>query len=103
MNNVINIRIDRVYGKCTIYPANEQAELLAKIAGTKTLTNSALQLAEQMGFTIMETMAAKTQYGYAKEAVSGAIAALSQNANFPADIALAKSLLGQAEQLLKGA
>lgn len=49
----IEIEVRNVYGVPTIYPVNDQAKLLAKIAGTKTLTNASLALAEQMGFSIV--------------------------------------------------
>lgn len=54
----IKIRLDRVYGKVTIYPACERSKLLAEIAGTKTLTNGVLALAERMGFEIVESASA---------------------------------------------
>jgi hypothetical protein len=47
---IAQIEIKEVYGNRTIYPVNEQAQLLAKIAGTKTLTNSTVLLAKQLGF-----------------------------------------------------
>jgi hypothetical protein len=53
MNTKIEIEVRNVYGVPTIYPVNDQAKLLAKIAGTKTLTNASLALAEQMGFSIV--------------------------------------------------
>ncbi len=49
----ITIRIDRVYGKPTIYPACERAQLLAAIAGKKTLSKTDLAHAERMGFQIV--------------------------------------------------
>ncbi len=55
----IKIRVDRVYGKVTIYPACERSKLLAEIAGTKTLTNYTLALAERMGFDIVESASAE--------------------------------------------
>jgi hypothetical protein len=48
---IAQVWIREVYGNTTIYPANEQAELLAKIAGTKTLTTSTVELAKKLGFT----------------------------------------------------
>lgn len=52
----IKVKIDRVYGKATIYPACERSELIAQIAGTKTLTHSTLALAERLGFDIYEAV-----------------------------------------------
>lgn len=51
--STIAIRLREVYGKNVAYPANEQAELLARIAGTTTLTHETLCLAERMGFEIV--------------------------------------------------
>jgi len=53
----LRVRVERVYGRYTIYPANETAELFARIAGTKTLTNSNLGLAERLGFLIEQVPA----------------------------------------------
>lgn len=64
---VILIEVRNVYGKPTIYPVNEAARLLADIAGTKTLTNGVLGLAERMGFAIKEVSTQKTKYGMADE------------------------------------
>jgi len=60
---VIEIEVRNVFGNFTIYPANENAELIAAIAGTKTLTNAALAYAERLGFTIREVTKAKTKFG----------------------------------------
>lgn len=48
----IDVRVDRVYGNLTVYPACERAETLARIAGTKTLTLEALAEARRLGFGI---------------------------------------------------
>ena len=50
---VIEVSVKSVYGNTLIYPANENAKLLAQIAGTKTINNQALALAERMGFSIV--------------------------------------------------
>ena len=52
MKTKILIELRNVYGVTTVYPADEQAQLLAQIAGTKTLTHTTLALAERMGFSI---------------------------------------------------
>ena len=44
------VEIKEVYGNKTIYPLNDQALLLARIAGTKTLTPSTIDLAKKLGF-----------------------------------------------------
>ena len=40
------------YGNSVIYPACDNAETFAKIAGTKTLTRDSLELIESLGYTI---------------------------------------------------
>jgi len=52
MIDVIAVTIKNVYGEPKAYPANEQAQILADIAGTKTLTVNTLRCAEDMGFII---------------------------------------------------
>jgi hypothetical protein len=47
---IAQIEIKEVYGNKTIYPVNEQAQLLARIAGTKTLTPQTVDLAKKLGF-----------------------------------------------------
>ena len=44
------ITIRNVYGNDTIYPANDVAEIFAKIAGKKTLSNVDLLDMERLGF-----------------------------------------------------
>ena len=53
MNDEILIHFREIYGKWTAYPANTQAELIARIAGTKTLSFATLELAEDMGFRLV--------------------------------------------------
>jgi hypothetical protein len=48
----ITVRITSNYGCRTVYPACPTSELLAKLAGTKTLTPGALELIKQMGYTV---------------------------------------------------
>lgn len=50
----VKIEVRTVYGNTTIYPVNDSAKLFAEIAGTKTLTNKTLALAERLGFNIVE-------------------------------------------------
>jgi hypothetical protein len=47
---IAQVEIHEIYGKKTIYPLNEQAQLLARIAGTKTLTPQTVDLAKKLGF-----------------------------------------------------
>lgn len=46
------VRFDRVYGLVKCYPANAQAEVLAKIAGTKTLSPATLAGARALGLRV---------------------------------------------------
>lgn len=50
----IFVRFDRVYGNLVCYPANQQAEVLARIAGTKTLLPRTLAGARALGLQVME-------------------------------------------------
>ena len=49
---IITIRIEKNYGIETAYPACEQSRLLAKLAGTKTLTHHALDTIAALGYEI---------------------------------------------------
>jgi hypothetical protein len=49
---VVKVQIVDVYGKPTYYPTNHNAEMLAHIAGTKTLTPQTLKLAHDMGMVV---------------------------------------------------
>lgn len=48
----IRVRIKEVYGVQTVYPVCSQAELFARIAGTKTLTPATLRAVEALGYTV---------------------------------------------------
>ena len=48
----IQIRVVTWYGKTTAYPVNDTAKTVAKLAGTKTLTKTALEIARDLGFEI---------------------------------------------------
>ena len=48
----IKIRIEKNYGIETAYPACNRSRLLAKLAGTKTLTRHALQTIAVLGYEI---------------------------------------------------
>jgi hypothetical protein len=52
MDNEIKVTIKSLYGQDKIYPANAQAERLASLVGTKTLTNQTLRQAVAMGFSL---------------------------------------------------
>ena len=51
METKLLVRIKNVYGTDTIYPANGQAEFIAELAGTRTLTAQAIRIAKTLGFT----------------------------------------------------
>jgi len=48
----IKIRIEKNYGIETAYPACDNSRLLAKLAGTKTLTWHALETIRALGYAI---------------------------------------------------
>ena len=48
---IAQVEIKNIYGNDLIYPMNEQAKILAKIAGKVTLTPITVELAKQLGFT----------------------------------------------------
>lgn len=50
MDNIAEVSIKNVYGVDKMYPLNKQARLLAELAGTRTLTDHACKIAEEMGF-----------------------------------------------------
>lgn len=49
---LITIRVEKNYGIEVIYPHCEQSKLLAKLAGTKTITQHALQTIGALGYEI---------------------------------------------------
>lgn len=51
MNTNAIVEIREVYGNKTIYPVNDTALYLARIAGTKTLTEPTIRHAKGLGFT----------------------------------------------------
>ena len=52
INPILTVEIRSVYGEDKVYPVNNQAQILAGIAGTTTLTTRTLRLAVRMGFTV---------------------------------------------------
>lgn len=48
----ITVQIKTVYGNETIYPVDDSAKAFAKLAGTKTLTRSALQMIKALGYDV---------------------------------------------------
>lgn len=53
MNQRIEVKLRDIYGSTKAYPANEQAERLARLANTKTLTYATLSHAAEMGFEVV--------------------------------------------------
>lgn len=51
----ITVTVRDVYGIKTVYPACDTAKLLARLAGTKTLTAAALQTIKALGYTVTVT------------------------------------------------
>ena len=58
LNPVLRVRLADQYGRPVVHPVNQQAKWLAEIAGTKTLTPHALNLARRMGFIVEYTQPA---------------------------------------------
>lgn len=48
----ITIEIRDIYGIRTIYPACQTSRLLARLAGTKTITRHALETIKALGYTV---------------------------------------------------
>ena len=48
----ITVMVREVYGVIKYYPYCDTSELIASIAGTKTLTNQALEHIKQLGYEI---------------------------------------------------
>jgi hypothetical protein len=48
---IAQVEIKQVYGVNTVYPLNDKARLIARLAGTKTLTTEAINIARDLGFT----------------------------------------------------
>lgn len=48
----VSVRFAHVYGQVKCYPVNEQAQLIAALCKTKTLSPDALALARRLGFEL---------------------------------------------------
>ena len=48
----VTVRVDRIYGNLTVYPACARSEIFARLAGTKTLTLDAMAEIRRLGFEI---------------------------------------------------
>ena len=51
----ITVTVRDIYGIPTIYPACDTAKLLARLAGTKTLTRQALETIKALGYAVTVT------------------------------------------------
>lgn len=49
------VRRREVYGVAKFYPVNDNARMIAELAGTKTLTPAAMALAQRLGFSLVAT------------------------------------------------
>ena len=48
----ITVQIKSIYGNEMIYPICPQAKIFAELAGTKTLTRTAINLIKDLGFKV---------------------------------------------------
>ena len=48
----ITVRIDKNYGTTVVYPACHTSKLIAQLAGTRTLTDRAIEIIKQLGYAI---------------------------------------------------
>jgi len=49
---IVQVFYRNVYGRVLCYPANDNAAILAKIAGKGTFTNEEVKLVEMLGFKV---------------------------------------------------
>lgn len=52
MSGNVIIEVRHVYGVPTIYPACPKSALLARLAGTKTITADSLRIIRELGYTV---------------------------------------------------
>tara|TARA_R110002110_G_scaffold324699_1_gene536721 strand:+ start:8471 stop:8728 length:258 start_codon:yes stop_codon:yes gene_type:complete len=50
-NKIIKVEITSAYGQKRIIPLTQNGKILAKIAGTKTLTSETIELAKLLGYS----------------------------------------------------
>lgn len=74
---VIEIEVRSVYGNDLIYPVNDGAKALARIAGKKTLSISDLQNANSIGLEVVEV---KGNYGAIMDLVDKKFASVMRSA-----------------------
>ena len=51
MENKLTVRKESAWGNVRIVPVCETSKLLAQLAGTKTLTEEAVRIAKELGYT----------------------------------------------------
>jgi len=51
MENKLTVRKESAWGNVRIVPVCETSKLLARLAGTKTLTDEAVRIAKELGYT----------------------------------------------------
>lgn len=51
-SKIVKVTVANNYGTEAIYPANEPAFLFARIAGTKTLTRTTIELVKKLGYEV---------------------------------------------------
>lgn len=73
MNTELLIAFRSVYGQTLAYPINEQAQLLAKLTGRKTLTAEALRTAQLMGFRVVHYPDQEFGYSAVQAYITGAL------------------------------
>jgi hypothetical protein len=52
VNKHLTVRIANNYGGRVVYPVCETSQLLAQLAGTRTLTAQAIEIIQALGFTL---------------------------------------------------
>lgn len=67
LNLKVEIIVKNVYGKETVYPANETAKKFAAIAGTTTMTHQLLCQVEALGIEI-EDVTPRKAFGSSRAA-----------------------------------
>lgn len=61
---LITIRVEKNYGIETAYPACDNSRLLAKLAGTKTLTWHALETIRALGYSVQIEQTAPKMFAH---------------------------------------
>lgn len=60
----IKVRIEKNYGLETVYPACDKSKLLAKLAGTKTITWHAMETIRALGYEIQVIQTPPKQFAH---------------------------------------